>query len=326
MTLHCKRQHSFRKYLTVRLGQRLLLAASSLAIAWNGLGSIPAWALSEEDVAKRLSVVPVFSVFQKNGQPVILFPNQNQAQPNQQPKISDGAIVNFFDPKDVQTFLKNLQQQNPDDLKDAGIVVSSLGELYRWRRQNMNKTDIPQTIYAPLEPEMRSALELLHQQDQNSAKIEKFPGIPLFVAIDTSPQGGYLTMQENNREVVPFFFRKQDLQSMLDRFKEQQPDVINRAKIQVLTLDRLIGELEKGESTDPFVSGIRIIPPRDALDFIRSIQQQNPPANPNGQTNPTPGSRPNVTPGGRPSMAPGRQPSPAPGGAAPANTTPTAPR
>jgi hypothetical protein len=57
---------------------------------------------------------------------------------------------------------------------------------------------------------------------------------------------------------------------MLDRFKKQQPDCASTIKIQVVNLEGVLKTLQSG--SDQQLNQIMLIPPRESIEFVRSLQ------------------------------------------------------
>jgi nickel transport protein len=230
-----------------------------------------AWALSEDEVARRLGSVPVFTIMLANGQPLVVFPSDGQGTANR--PLSEGRVIHFFNPNDAQAMLASLQRRNPEAMTGSSILVSSLGEVYQ-RQRSPGQANRPQTSYWPLAAQNDAAINLIRAENPGELGEDViFPGIPLFTATQGNTDN-FLTIQENNREVVPLFFRREDLDALLSRFRQVQPALINNAQIQVINLETLITELEQGRDGDPFVNRARLIPSREALEFIQSIQAE----------------------------------------------------
>ena len=240
-------------------------AIATVLIGLATLGATPARSLERDEVSRRLGAVPIFTIVRDNGQPLVLFPQQQD-----RPAPENGVIFNFFDPDDVQAFVQQLQERNPEAMATTTILVSSLGEMYEWPDRNGNAEKLPRLIYNPIEEEVTAATNLLREQGQTT---EQFPGIPLFVATGAS-ENDYLTLEEDGRKVVPFFFSRADLDRMLETYQRQQPDVASQARVKVTSLDRVVSILEEGQSADEFINRIRLIPARESLAFIQSIQQE----------------------------------------------------
>ncbi len=103
--------------------------------------------------------------------------------------------------------------------------------------------------------------------------MNQFNGTPLFVA-RAGKDKGLLTIQDGNQSVIPMFFNKEDLQPLLDRFKQQKPDLASTVDIQVFPLEGVMQAMQKEK--DPQLDKIVLIPPKETLEFVRSQQQRQP--------------------------------------------------
>ncbi|MEM1171222.1 MAG: Tic22 family protein [Cyanobacteria bacterium P01_H01_bin.35] len=77
----------------------------------------------------------------------------------------------------------------------------------------------------------------------------------------------------NEAQVIPLFFKVEDLQELLDRARSQQPDVFSSVEIEVVNLEGVINALER--DNDPFLDRILFIPPRESLEFVENLQEFN---------------------------------------------------
>ena len=99
-------------------------------------------------------------------------------------------------------------------------------------------------------------------------KVTQFNGTPLFVA-RAGKEKGFLTIQQGDKAVIPMFFNKEELQSLLDRFKQQQPNLATSIDIQVFPLEGVVEAMKK--QNDPQLDKIVLIPPRESIEFVRSL-------------------------------------------------------
>jgi Tic22-like family len=128
--------------------------------------------------------------------------------------------------------------------------------------------------------------------------------VPLFIAKSTDQEGVYLTTRQNDREVIPVYFSREDVQGMIDRLRQSQPDLANKVEIQVINLEGLIQNLQT--SDNEALNQIVLVPSQETRTFIRSLAPaEGQPAQ--GQQNPNRNRNRN-----RPNPAPQAQPSPAP--------------
>ena len=91
--------------------------------------------------------------------------------------------------------------------------------------------------------------------------------MPLYVARGGKEQG-YLTIQQNNEQIIPFFFEQKQIQDMVDRFKKEKPELASTIKIDVVALENVMGTLQS--SDDKMLKSIRLVPTEESLKFIQT--------------------------------------------------------
>jgi nickel transport protein len=253
----------------VRQGTALILIGSAI-IGSTLFGSMQALALSPEQIEQKLGPVPVFTITDGNGAPLVAkIPNGNK---------QENVAGVFINQKDAQSFVDQLKTKNPDLGKSVKVIPVSLGEVYKLEQANRNKPNAPNFQYVPAQQEVNSALTLLQQSGQ---KIDNFNGTPLFVA-RAGKDKGYLTIRRNNQEVIPFFFNKEELQTMVNRFKQQKPDLAGTVQIQVISLEGMIQTLKT--RNDSGLNEVVLVPPQESIDYVRSLQQATPAQQNSGQS------------------------------------------
>jgi nickel transport protein len=90
----------------------------------------------------------------------------------------------------------------------------------------------------------------------------------LFVARG-GQENGYLTIQENGKQIIPFFFDKEQLQAMVDRFKQQKPDLASTVKVEAVPLEGVMYTLQTSNNQE--LNNIVIVPSQEAISFLRSL-------------------------------------------------------
>lgn len=232
------------------------------------LGDTPqALALTDEQVTARLRPVPVFTITDQQGAPLVSAPPEGQ----------EGAPVAgvFISRQDAQNFLNNLRQTNPQVAQDVQVVPVSLAEVYNLARQSESQPEPLKFAFVPMQQQVESALTLLQQDGQN---IQEFDGVPLFIARATSQDGGYLTIQQEDQQVIPMFFKREELQAMLDRLQQEQPTLAAQMNIQVVNLESLIQTLRTSDNQE--LTQILLVPPSESVDYVRSLQPEGQPGQP----------------------------------------------
>lgn len=244
----------------IRWGAMLSLAGSAL-LAPVMAGGMRALALPENQIMDKLRPVPVFTITDSKGAPLIA------TVPNGNKQTAVAGI--FISQQDAQTFVNQLKTKDPQLAQQVKVVPVSLAEVYQMNRNSQQQPDPLAFAYVPGKQQVDSALALLRQQGQ---QVNQFNGVPLFIATG-GPEKGYLTIKQGNDQVIPIFFNKEDLQGMVARFQKQQPELANQVQIKVVDLESVIETLQK--SNDPQLNQIVLIPPRETLEFIRSLAPAN---------------------------------------------------
>ncbi|NEQ63962.1 MAG: hypothetical protein F6J86_13285 [Symploca sp. SIO1B1] len=264
----------------VRWGATLGLVGSTLLGSFF-TANIQALALPEEEITKRLQPIPVFTVTDAQGAPLVqsvTVPNNNQTA-EQESKTVDVARV-FLSRQDANTFLANLKSKDPDLGNSVQVVPVSLAEVYELEKNSRNQTEnldfalIPKQEQVQLaQPLWQAQIEAWERQNPNQGQRSKeFQGVPLFAA-KAGPDQGYLTIQlENGEQSIPFFFEKSLLQEMVDRYKQQQPSQANNVVIEVIPLAGLITALQREDNPD--LNKITLMPSRESLEFLRSLRSK----------------------------------------------------
>lgn len=241
-------------------------------------GAMQVLALPKDQILQKLRPIPVFTIANAQGAPLVASPPQGQ-------KGQPVAGV-FISQKDAQTFLESLKTRNPDLAKGVSVVPVSLAEVYQLELDNKGKPDGLNFAFVPSKQQVDSATTLLKQTGQ---QVQQFNGTPLFVAKGGKDKG-YLTIQQGNQSVIPMFFKKEELQTLLDNFKKQQPNMASTVEIQVLNLEGLIQVLQ--EKNDPQLNQIVLVPSEESINYVRSL-------NPNG-AKPASGAKPAPAPANAP--------------------------
>ncbi|MGD1704370.1 Tic22 family protein [Dapis sp. BLCC M229] len=243
----------------VRLSAVLGIVASTLI--GPSLKDMSALALPEKEVLQKLTPVPVFTITDQNGSPLV-------ASIKREGNDDNSSVAGVFISKsDADAFVNKLKGENPDLAATVKVVPVSLGEVYEMSQSTQQNGQKLKFAYVPIKRQVESAKALLEQSGQD---VNQFNGVPLFIA-KGGPDDGYLTIQRGEKQVIPMFFNKEDLQGMLERAKTQQPDVFSSVKIEVVNLEGVINALEKDD--DPFLEKIIFIPPRESLEFVQKLKQ-----------------------------------------------------
>ena len=241
---------------------------SSIVVGSFFAGTMRVLALTNEQILETLRSVPVFTITDEDGSPLVASPGDGQ----------DGPPVAgvFISRQDAENFLENLQQGNPDLGRTVQVVPVSLAEVYELAVSTRDRQEPLEFTFVPILQEVEAAVTILREDD---ATVDQFEGVPLFIARSGQAEdSGYLTIRQGNEQVIPMFFRQEELEALLQQLRQSQPNVANTIDIQVVNLEGLIQTLEN--SNNPELTQILLVPPRDSIDFVRSLQP--------GQSQPAP--------------------------------------
>lgn len=243
------------------LGAKLGIVSSAI-VGSAIFGTMSAFSLPQDQIVQKLGPVPVFTITDAKGAPLVASNDDN--------KKEGGVAGVFINQKDAEAFVNQLKTKNPELAKNVRVVPVSLGEVYKLDQASSTKPNSLDFAYVPAKQQVDAAMALLKQSGQDE---KKFQGTPLFVA-KAGKEKGYLTVKQADKQVIPFFFNKEELQSMLDRFKKQQPNLASTVEIQVVNLEGVIETMQSRNDTQ--LNQIMLVPPKASIDFVRSLPAAQP--------------------------------------------------
>lgn len=227
--------------------------------------NLAAQALPENQIVQKLQSVPVFTVTDAQGAPLVASTPQPQTGGNANAQANQSVAGVFISRRDAQAFVDRLKTQNPQLGSTVQVVPVSLGEVYQLSIANQSRPNGLEFAYVPVQQQVQSAVTVLQQSGQ---QVQQFNGVPLFVARGGQDQG-YLTVQQGTQQVIPFFFDREQLQTMVDRFKQQQPNLANTIKVQVVPLEGVLETLRT--SNDQQLNNIVLVPSQESIEFLRNL-------------------------------------------------------
>jgi hypothetical protein len=231
-----------------KLGVMVSLLGSTL------LAATPIQALPESQIVEKLQGIPVFALTDSDN--LLL----TASVANEQGRPAKGGA--FFSQADAKTFLQKLQKENPNLAKQVTVRPVSLSELYK-AQMSLDPSKRVDILYVPNQNQVKTALNLAQKTEPS---LKQFNGVPLFFA-KVSKKGTYLTvLGKNSKPVVPLFFDRDQLQPMIDKFKQQQPNA--NVEVQVLTLENALDGMRS--KNDPFYDSLLFGPSREGLEVLRN--------------------------------------------------------
>ena len=255
----------------VRWGATLGLVGSTLLGSFF-TANLRAIALPDKEVADRLRPIPVFTVTDAQGAPLVA--SVPGAQGNNQTANVAGV---FMSQGDANAFLARLKTENPDLGNSVQIVPVSLAEVYELEKKSQSQTENLDFAFIPKQDQVQLAQPLWEAQIRSNPNAQQqnkeFQGVPLFVA-KAGPDQGYLTIQPRDGvQLIPFFFEKSQLQAMVDRYKQQQPNQSSNITIEVVSLEGLIATLQSSNNQD--LTKIMLVPSQESQNFLQNLQNSN---------------------------------------------------
>lgn len=214
--------------------------------------NLTAQALPQEEVLKKLDPVPVFTIADEQGAPLV-------ASGEDQAKVA-GV---FISQNDANQFVNELKTKNPELASKVKVVPVSLGEIYKLSASAKNQENALNFAYVP-EPEAVDSAKTIGEANKQPYQ----GGVPLFVAKGGEDKG-YLTIERDSQQVIPFFFDKQQLEEMVAKFKQQKPEIANSVNIEVVPLEGVIETLETSE--DKMLEKIVLVPTTESIQFLQNV-------------------------------------------------------
>jgi len=253
---------SIRRSAMLAIGSLLAVAASSIVDR--------AWALTQEEIVNQLQAVPVFTITDGSGAPLV----------SESPENEDAAPIArvFIDETDAEQFLGSIQENNPELGADVRITPVSLSRVYMAALESQAGENRLEFVFIPSQDEAASAVEILknelEQQGEDPSAIEDFLGVPLFTARSANADNnqGYLTIQAGDEQIVPLFFSYDELQTLIANIGEGQPDFAQGLNPFVIRLEELIETFETTEDQD--LLQLQLIPSTEAIEAAQEAQSQ----------------------------------------------------
>ena len=183
-------------------------------------------ALTDSELREKLDNIYFFGIYDK--------------QSNERAEYENKEIF-FLNEADAKKTLAGIHSKSPESSESVYIVRYSL-EILR------SKNDI---LYIPDLEEVNTA--------ENLAKASPQPyqgGIPLYVS---KVNDNYTILEKDSgEEIIPFFFKKQHLDSFMADMRAKNPELANGVKTEVVSFNNLIEILENNDNL--ILKKIQIIP------------------------------------------------------------------
>ncbi len=210
---------------------------------------------AQSAVAERLNIVPVFTIVSADGSPIL-------ANVEQEGRTMQVASF-WLDKAQADQAVQNVRTSNPDIGGSAQVVPVPLGEAFQVAEQQMSQRDDIIFQVVARDSDLQTALQVARAAGQTD--LTQFPGVPLFYGLS---EQGYLTLESDGVEVVPFFFAQQDLDRVLQQGAQTDPSITGATRIEVTTLELVVDSMLEDPSSD--AGKIIFVPSRESIQFIQS--------------------------------------------------------
>ena len=217
----------------------------------------PVVALPKSAIVDFLSGVPVYSVINQQGSPVGR-------------QLDNGSVVTpvFMSRREAEALLTELRRIDSEAASSYRIQMLPLSRIYKVARENSGNSTRLFLDYIPSTREANVARNLARENGQ-----EYSGDVPLYIAEIESEQS-YLTIKQDDQNVVPIFFEKATIDQWIKSVVEAQPELGDSITISVISLSNLIANLEKNDNN--FLRSLRFWPSEEMMQIIRSNSQNQP--------------------------------------------------
>lgn len=209
-----------------------------------------ALALPEDQIVKTLQAVPVFTIADEQGVPIIAVGEKDQ-------KVT-GV---FISQQDAQNFFDRLKKENPQLASKVKVRPVSLAQVYKLQA-NQGEANKLVVDFVPKASEVESAKKILTDRGQQYQG-----GVPLFIP-KAGKDGNFIVVNRDNQEFIPFFFEQATALQMLEQYKKANPADAATAKLDVVPLESVIATLK--QSDDQALTKILLYPTQETLNFMRA--------------------------------------------------------
>jgi Tic22-like family len=250
----------------LRWGTALSLAGSIMVGSWL-MTATRVLALTDEQVIESLQPVPVYTITNEEGSPLIVQSEEGDQQP--------ATLGVFLSETDAEGFLSSIRSNDPELGNNMVIRQTSLARVYAFVRQAPAETPL-RIEFIPLAEEVNAIRSILEENGRNP---DDFRGVPLFVARLNDDEGGFPALiQAGDEELIPVFFRQEPLLAILEQVQAQDPELASMLTVQVLSLEGFIQILQETEAPE---NRFRLMPPDFEVEGVEQQPAQSaPPAQP----------------------------------------------
>lgn len=249
----------------IRWGATLGLIGSAI---FGGVCSVstPAWALNEDQIVEKLREIAVFTITDADGAPLVA------SITNGDNTLTESFF--FMSHSDAEAFIDRLKTEQPDLAQTVRVTPYSLAQVYLIG-QRISETEgdsqaAPDSLrLIPTESEVQEAMSILQT---NGEDVQNFPGVPVF--LPKISEDSYLSIQEGEKQWIPMFFDRDQLDNAIAQFRQDQPELADSVTVEVAVLEGVIQTMQ--DSDDPELEKLLLIPPQETIEFLQSLPREQP--------------------------------------------------
>ena len=227
-------------------------------LGWGMIENLMAIALPQEEIMEKLQEVPVFMLMDDQGSPLIASGE------------GDSKLAAVYINKDrAMEDIELLKTKDPELAEKVQIVPLPLSKVYEFSESAQVKENAVNIAYIPDEEAVNTAKTILSETEQGPYQ----GGVPLFFA--TGKDGnGYISVEQDSQQVVPFFFDKAQLDNFVAEAKEQpeSAEILEDLNVRVVLLENIIQGLKTSE--DESLENMVLVPSAESLKAVQTLQQQ----------------------------------------------------
>ncbi|WP_218080542.1 Tic22 family protein [Anthocerotibacter panamensis] len=219
-----------------------------------------AQALDRKEVFNRLRQIPVFTLINDKGSPVLVTPKADKD------KLQHATF--FLNPQDVKEFQNLLNKGNPTLAKTVTVRAVPLNLAFQFgEEQKANK----QPVRVDIVPTRKSVDYALTLAKQVNKDLKQFPGVPVFALTDLTGQK-VVSIQPKGQSAPSqvYFLDEKDAQTTLTNLKKANPKLATQTRISAAPFENLLGlllKLEKPADADR----ILVVPSTAALSYAKQL-------------------------------------------------------
>ena len=206
---------------------------------------------TEELLLSKLDSIPVFAIADQDGTPLVATGDDGRK--------TTGI---FISQSDANEFVVQLEANNPELAAQVSVVPQALDNVYSLAESVQGEEEALNFAYVPEDEAVADATSAAVTEPEAYEG-----GVPLFTIVNAD-SGSFLTVDQENDSIIPFFFELEQAESLVATVQEREPDLAANIAIQVVPLEGVIETFET--SDNELLEQIVLVPTQESQDFIES--------------------------------------------------------